>query len=136
MKFARRRRTPVELNLTPLIDVVFLLLIFFMVSTTFDARKALELELPSASSSSAVEAAPIVIEITADGRYRLNEQPVSADTLRSALETKRDAARAHGVIIEADGHTEHQRVVTVMDIAGTLGIQHIRISTRLGDDSR
>lgn len=136
MKFARRRRPPVELNLTPLIDVVFLLLIFFMVSTSFDVRRALSLELPVAEESAAVAAAPVVVAISADGHYRLNGTRVSADELRQALSRQRDAARDNGLVIEADGRTQHQRVVTAMDIAGALGIEHIRISTRSGEESR
>nr|WP_299240418.1 biopolymer transporter ExbD [uncultured Halomonas sp.] len=131
MKFLRHRRDAVDVNLTPLIDVVFLLLIFFMVSTTFDTRQALELVLPSSDSATAQEASPLTLSITQAGEYRLGEQALdSAKALRQALLAQADSAREQGVVIEADARTTHAAVVVALDQAAALGIQRVRIATR------
>ncbi|SDG06180.1 biopolymer transport protein ExbD [Onishia taeanensis] len=135
MKFPRRHREPVEINLTPLIDVVFLLLIFFMVSTTFETRQALELELPESASAAPAETAPVVLSITAEGDYRLDQISVDQHDLAAALTTRADAAREHGLVIEADGRVAHRRVVAALDQAAALGITRVRIATREANDS-
>ncbi|MDR5905448.1 biopolymer transporter ExbD [Franzmannia qiaohouensis] len=135
MRFVRRRRLPVEVNLTPLIDVVFLLLIFFMVSTTFETRQALELELPHSDSTTPLEASPVTLVITREGEYRLGERRLDAAGLAAALSEVAEAARQHGLIVEADRDSAHGAVVTALDRAGALGIQQIRIATRNGQDS-
>ncbi|SDL88667.1 biopolymer transport protein ExbD [Franzmannia pantelleriensis] len=135
MRFVRRRRAPVEVNLTPLIDVVFLLLIFFMVSTTFETRQALELELPQSDSAAPLTASPVTLVVTRDGEYRLGEQRLDAAGLTMALADVTDAAREHGLIVEADRQSAHGAVVTALDRAGALGIQQVRIATRDGQDS-
>ncbi|WP_372835234.1 ExbD/TolR family protein, partial [Pontibacterium sp.] len=88
MKFSRQRPEEVSVNLTPLIDVVFLLLIFFMVSTTFTKETQLEIDLPSASGSATEALERIEILISAEGEYRLNSQLLvesSAEALKDAL---------------------------------------------------
>lgn len=134
MKFPRQPVEPAEINLTPLIDVVFLLLIFFVVSTTFTSKRELTLELPEATAEAAVEATvQVEIEISADGEYAVNAQRLvnrSGDTLRKALA---DASRGNTklpLIINADANTPHQAVVTAMDVAGQMGFTHLRIATR------
>lgn len=129
MRFARRRRDPVEVNLTPLIDVVFLLLIFFMVSTTFETRQALELDLPESVSGVAAEVTPVTLVITATGEYRLGERAVTGDELGEALADLADQARDYGLVLEADGQARHAVVVRALDLAGTLGIRQVRIAT-------
>ncbi|MBD3897429.1 biopolymer transporter ExbD [Halomonas sp. ML-15] len=130
MRFVRHRHAPVEVNLTPLIDVVFLLLIFFMVSTTFETRQALELELPLSDTAAPLAASPITLVVSREGDYRLGEQRLDAAGLSVALAEVADAAREHGLIVEADRHSSHGAVVTALDRAGALGIQQIRIATR------
>ncbi|WP_136255386.1 ExbD/TolR family protein [Onishia niordana] len=130
MKFPRRRREPVEINLTPLIDVVFLLLIFFMVSTTFETRQALEIELPESSRAAPADTSPVVLSITVAGDYRLGEAIVEQDDLATALSSRAEDARAHGLIIEADGRVAHSRVVAALDQASAQGITRVRIATR------
>ncbi|WP_104202359.1 ExbD/TolR family protein [Billgrantia saliphila] len=130
MKFARRRRDPVEVNLTPLIDVVFLLLIFFMVSTTFETRQALELELPESAAGTTLEASPVTLVVTERGRYRLGERELSATELGEALAAKADQARLHGLVLEADARAVHADVVRALDQAGALGVRQVRIATR------
>jgi biopolymer transport protein ExbD len=130
VKFARRRRDPVEVNLTPLIDVVFLLLIFFMVSTTFETRQALELTLPDSVSGVALEVSPVTLVVTEQGRYRLGERELSAGELGQALSAEAEQARQHGLVVEADARAAHADVVRALDQAGVHGIHQVRIATR------
>jgi len=131
VKFPRSRREPVEVNLTPLIDVVFLLLIFFMVSTTFETGQALELTLPASESGAPLTAAPVTLSVTQAGDYHLGERALtSADALREALAERAEAAREHGLVIEADADATHAAVVAALDQAAALGIQRVRIATR------
>ena len=129
MRFARPRRDPVEVNLTPLIDVVFLLLIFFMVSTTFETRQALELELPESVGGGAAEVSPVTVVVTAAGVYRLGERELAPDELPAGLAAEAEQAREHGLVVEADGRASHADVVRVLDQAGLQGIQRVRIAT-------
>lgn len=135
MRFPRRQRDPVEVNLTPLIDVVFLLLIFFMVSTTFETRQALELMLPESVAGIQHEPAPVILAVTADGDYRFEDQSVSSAELRDALATRVALAREHGLVVEADARARHAAVVTALDQAAALGISQVRIATREVQDS-
>ncbi|WP_136067057.1 ExbD/TolR family protein [Modicisalibacter radicis] len=131
MKFARRHREPAEVNLTPLIDVVFLLLIFFMVSTTFETREALELTLPTSESGTPADASPVTVVVTRDGAYRLDGQTFDAtEALRRTLAGHAAVAREQGLVIEADGQASHAAVVGALDQAAALGIQRVRIATR------
>ncbi|UYG08895.1 ExbD/TolR family protein [Halomonas sp. M4R1S46] len=129
MRVPRTRREPVEVNLTPLIDVVFLLLIFFMVSTTFETRQALELELPESATGVAAEVSPVTVVVTARGDYRLGERDLAPGELASALGAEAERAREQGLVVEADGRAAHAAVVRVLDRAGALGIRQVRIAT-------
>ena len=134
MKFARRTRTDVEINLTPLIDVVFLLLIFFMVSTTFTKETHLSIDLPEASGDPArVAQEQIEISITSQGDYTVNGTALvnnSLETLRTALERVSDGDNALPLVITADAATPHQAVVMAMDAAGQLGFIQLSITTK------
>ena len=135
MKFGRRHREEVDVNLTPLIDVVFLLLIFFMVSTTFTKKTHLSIDLPEASSQSS-RAADIQIEvsITKNGDYAINNVSLinrDINTLKSAIEKVSEGDNAIPLIITADSTTPHQSVVTALDVAGQLGFTRLSITTTL-----
>lgn len=133
MKFKRQQREELELNLTPLIDVVFLLLIFFMVSTTFQKESAISLQLPKASESA--EAAPaenIEVVINAAGRFYVNDQELvksDAKSLQAALSNLIDGNRDIPLTIRADAQTPYQAVVTAMDAAGQLGMLRMSMAT-------
>ncbi|KAF0809463.1 biopolymer transport protein ExbD [Alcanivorax sp. S71-1-4] len=134
MKFRRQRLDEVSVNLTPLIDVVFLLLIFFMVSTTFTRETRLGVVLPEASGLPQAEMTDQVeVVISAAGEYRINgEQLVraDADTLRSALLALSREGTDRPLMITADADSSHQSVVRVMDVAGQLGFVNITITTQ------
>ena len=133
MKFQKKDREDVELNLTPLIDVVFLLLIFFMVSTTFQKESEITVQLPSATQEP-VDAPPDNIEvvINAMGRFYLNEQEVvksDSASLQAALAALSGGRRDIPLTIRADAKTPHQHVVTAMDAAAQLGMLKMSIAT-------
>jgi len=134
MKFARRKREDVEVNLTPLIDVVFLLLIFFMVSTTFTKETRIAITLPQATGDAAqIVDKQIEITITRSGEFAVNEVALVNDkltTLKRAIEKISEGDTSIPLIISADSATPHQSVVTAMDAAGQLGFIHLSITTR------
>ena len=138
MKFARRARQDVDINLTPLIDVVFLLLIFFMVSTTFTRETQLSIDLPEAASqSSRVSDQNIEISITRGGDFAVNGAALlnrERDTIRLAIEKVSEGDTSIPMIITADSATPHQSVVTALDIAGQLGFTRISITTQFATD--
>ena len=127
------RRDDIELNLTPLIDVVFLLLIFFMVSTTFEKQAKLKLQLPSASVEAKVaDQKTVVIGIDAKGHFFINDRQLvntSLDTLKIALKKVTNGQTDIPVTLRADAKTPHQSVVTAMDAASQLGLVKLSIAT-------
>ena len=139
MKFSRRARQEVEVNLTPLIDVVFLLLIFFMVSTTFTKETHLSIDLPESSSqSNRVADLQIEILITREGDFAINGVALvnrEQRTLRAAIGKISEGDTAIPIVITADSATPHQSVVTALDVAGQLGFSRLSITTTLTDSA-
>jgi biopolymer transport protein ExbD len=137
MKFRRQATNNDEINLTPLIDVVFLLLIFFMVSTSFTKETHLKVDLPQANGQPSSELPEqIEILIAVDGSYAVNGRSLvntKADTLRTALEKTANGNTKVPLIITADAKTAHQYVVQAMDVAGQLGFVNLRMTTRMPD---
>ena len=133
MNLRTRLPEPPEINLTPLVDVVLLLIIFFMASTTFVHEAPLQVELPQASQEPVSAAGnPLEITITTEGSYLVNGQALvnsRPDTLRRALERTAGERRDIPLVIRADARATHQSVVTAMDVAGRLGFVHLRIAT-------
>lgn len=141
MKFSDREDEEVQINLTPLIDVVFLLLIFFMVSTTFSRESELRIELPE-SRDEPVQERPdpvLVVEISAEGAYAVKGP--DEDAARQLLGTDRQAlhralAAASGnqtdlvTVIRADRQTPHESVVRAMDMVRRLGHTNITFATQ------
>lgn len=135
MKFRRRAKVAQDVNVTPLIDVVFLLLIFFMVSTTFTKETHLKVNLPEADAPPSQSVADgIDILITAEGNYSLNGVALvnrQIKTLMAGLKQLSAEPRSDTVLtITADAKTPHQAVVTAMDAAGRLGFVKINILTQ------
>ncbi|WP_049629830.1 biopolymer transporter ExbD [Cellvibrio sp. pealriver] len=134
MKFHRQKVEDQGINLTPLIDVVFLLLIFFMVSTTFTKETHLSVDLPEAVGEQSSELPEqIEILISAEGSYSINGKALvnsKVATLKSALEKTSEGNNKVPLVITADAKTPHQAVVQAMDAAGQLGFAHLSITTR------
>lgn len=135
MNFRRKRREEVDVNLTPLIDVVFLLLIFFMVSTTFTRETQLQLELPEAASGDPVDRnqqPQIEVFISASGEIMINDKALidpQLDNIKSALLRESGGDRELPLVITADGKASHQSVISVMDAAGQQGFTRLRLTT-------
>jgi biopolymer transport protein ExbD len=133
MNFKPRARETLELNLTPLIDVVFLLLIFFMVSTTFERSSELAIELPTSTAES-VNNEEVTIEISVDsqGQFYVNGRQLVNTQLGTVREALRQAAgndKAVPLVVNADAKAPYQAVVTVMDAARQLGLARLRFPT-------
>ncbi len=134
MNFRSESRQDVELNITPLIDVVFLLLIFFMVSTTFERESEINITLPEASKE-LTEAKPDAISVAIDsqsriyvnGRALINSQ---LSTIKQAIYEALGNLTDVPIIISADAETNHQSVVRVMDAARQLGLVRITFATQ------
>ena len=133
MNLRPRRPDPPRVAITPLIDVVFLMLIFFMVSTTFDRQTQLKVDLPSAESVEKKEATPDRIEVTIDakGHFYVNDRELvshDAPTLRRAIEKIADGHKEIPLIVTGDRKAPLQAMVTVMDVAGQLGMSRLSVT--------
>lgn len=134
MRLNLRPRTQPEVNLTSLIDVVFLLLIFFMVSTSFVKQSQITIRLPESDSLPVVEEAPENIDIMItesgifliNGRELINNRP---ETIRNALQKVSAGDNTIPLTISADANARHQFVVTAMDVAGRMGFDKFNIAT-------
>ncbi len=135
MKFRRRARENVEFNLVSLIDVVFILLLFFVVTTTFTRETQLKVDLPEASSGTPPQDTALKqleVVVGADSSFAVNGQLLLKSDLDSLLEAlSRESAGDNSLplTISADGKAPHQAVITAMDAAGKLGFAHLRITT-------
>ncbi|CAI8195421.1 MAG: Biopolymer transport protein ExbD [Marinobacterium sp. xm-d-530] len=133
MNFPRPQSEEIAINLTPLIDVVFLLLIFFMVSTTFTKETQLKVDLPQATSDQVAQVDMLEIIIKADGSFAVNDKALvnaQPKTLRAALLKESDGDLATPLKISADASTPHQAVITAMDVAANLGFSQLSLTTR------
>lgn len=129
----RRAADEPELNLVPLIDVILVLIIFFVITTTFDARSVLKLELPRASAEdSEAQSRALSVLVNADGRYFVDDREALRTDVESLKRTIQEVAgsdRERPVLLRADARTPHQAVVTAMDALGQLGFARISIAT-------
>ena len=134
MKLQSRSSEAPEINMTSLIDVVLLLLVFFMVSTSFVRESEISLRLPQAEASTAPTSLDEVLDITITqtGSYIVNGRPLVNNerrTLRAAIERRIGDTRDLPVVIRADAQATHQAVVTAMDVVGQLGFVQINLAT-------
>ena len=128
-----RSKQSLVLNVTSLIDVLFLLLIFFMVSTTFLSTPAIKLELPEAEYSENVRQTPLVIYIDPSGRVYLNDEPMELALLGEALRSRTANELEKAVVLKVDSQVSHGAVIRVLDIVKGSGIRRISFSTRPED---
>jgi len=131
VNFRQLRRPEVSINLTPLIDVVFLLLIFFMVSTSFSEMTQLVVDLPEAEGSPATTDEALILTVDVAGNMTLNGESVPNDPrgLSLALRQQLSGNTDIPVTLSADAMTPHQYVVTAMDVAAQLNITRLTIAT-------
>lgn len=135
MQLRAARPEDPEINLASLIDVVFLLLIFFMVSTTFERPAVLKVDLPEAEHVSSPQDQPVTFELVIDrnGQFYLNDRQLMdarPATLRAAFTEAAGEDRDIPVILRADAETPHRFVVTAMDVTAQLGFSRLSIATQ------
>jgi biopolymer transport protein ExbD len=140
MKFRRRPRNDIAIELIPLVDVVLVLLLFFMVSTTFVRQSELKVELPEATPNpQQVDTTVVEVAISADGEYAVNGRLLVDNQLPTLMRALREAVAgdtSKHLVINADSDARHQAVIRAMDAAGQLGLIHLSITTRSPDDAR
>ena len=133
MRLQAKRAEEIELNLISLVDVVLLLVIFFMLSTTFVQDSHLRVALPEAGTATTERMVqPIVITVSAQGSYRVNDRALVNNeraTLSAALRQVAGKSRSGPVTIRADARSSHQSVVTAMDVAARQGFTQVNIAT-------
>jgi biopolymer transport protein ExbD len=134
VKFSRRKPEDPEINLISLIDVLLMMVIFFMVSSTFIDEGRVHVQLPVASDrpreNNAAE--PIVVTVTQQGGYRVNERELvnaGRETLRAAVAKVAGPSRTARVVLRADARATHQAVITAMDVLGKMGFSELDIAT-------
>ena len=130
----RRTTDDPEINLISLIDVLMVLLVFFMLCSTFVDEGRLTIELPTASEEvhGASGAEPIVVTVTQQGSYQVNGRDLinaGRDTLRRAVEQVAGDSRDGRIVLRADARATHQSVVTAMDVLGRMGFTQLNIAT-------
>ena len=132
MKFRARKqkRGQSEVNLTPLVDIVFILLIFFLITSTFVQNPGIEVELPKASAATTdVQSDNIIMAVTKDGLVIHEGKAISAEELRERLSQYHKEKPEQLVVIQADSTAHHGKVVEVMDIAQGAGFHRLAIAT-------
>ena len=134
MRFSRRRPDEPEINLIPFIDVLLVVLIFLMLSTTYSRFTELQVNLPSANSERLRERpGEIIVSVAADGRYAINKTQLEGkhvEQVARALSEAATAGRESVIIISADAAAPHQSVVTVMEAARRVGLSQITFATQ------
>ena len=118
-----------ELNMTPLIDCVFLLLIFFMVTTVFKQPYSLQVVLPEAQQAQIVEEKKLVASITQDGRMEINRHLVTLDDLEQVLLREKEGTRSLTLVVRTDQETPHKYLLDLFEVAKRVGIEKIPLAT-------
>jgi len=134
VKFRKVIRPGVAINIAPLVDVVFLLVIFFAVSTTFLETAGLKLELPTSSSTATREPREITVLLAADGTLSYEGSVVAEGELRDALRADLTESERKIVVLRADTRTPHGEVVRVMDLIREAGAEGLTVAARTGGD--
>ncbi|TMQ04130.1 MAG: biopolymer transporter ExbD [Deltaproteobacteria bacterium] len=124
---AGRRGIIAEINVTPLVDIMLVLLIIFMLTAHLIARQAIEIELPRASQSTTLPPLTLTISLKSDGALYLNDQPVTAGALREAIKASVTRDPKTQAIIAGDKRVSHGRVVWVLDTVKSLGVTQFAI---------
>jgi biopolymer transport protein ExbD len=134
LQFSSRQKRRVIINITSLIDVLFLLLIFFMVTSTFLEQPGMKLELPSAKSSEVARVEKLVLYIGTDGTIVFGDRIVPLDSLETVMTSSLELAEEKTLVLKADRMVPHGTVVSVMDIAKRVGLKKLVVGTTIEDD--
>lgn len=129
MKLTEKPARKIGINLTPLIDVLFILIIFFTVSSTFMEQPGIELKLPEAESSQSHTAQKVIVYVDKDQNLFLNDDPVTIENLAKSVESLISAQTDKSVVLNADKAVTHGIIIEVMDRLRKQGIYKIIVST-------
>jgi len=131
MKFRRHLKiTSGKLDMTPLIDIVFLLMMYFMLTSTFIMQPGIKINLPSALSTESMEKKQVIVSLTADGSIFYEEENITIEVLKNILETESRRNPGIMLIIKGDYDVAHGKVVEVMDLAKVSGVSSLAIATQ------
>ncbi|UZD53879.1 ExbD/TolR family protein [Caldimonas aquatica] len=140
LQFKHRRTEEPEINLIPFIDVLLVILIFLMLSTTYSKFTELQVNLPVADAERARDyPREIVVAVSADGRYAVDKRPVdgrSVEALQAALRSAAAERRDPVVVVSADAMAAHQSVINVMDAARRAGLAQLTFATQTSGGAR
>jgi biopolymer transport protein ExbD len=131
MQFKIRPKRKVFLNITSLIDVLFLLLIFLMVSTTFLEQPGIKLELPEAQSAAVMEQEEFTLFVDRDGKVFLNDSEIAIEDLEAKIKEKLPEMEKGAITLKADQEISHGFVVRLMDIMKKSGVKKLIVGTKL-----
>ena len=131
MQFHEKKQRKVIINITSLIDVLFLLLIFFMVSSTFVEQPGMKLELPESKSSTTEKIKELILEINADQSMVLNQESVTLENLEQKFKQLLPSLEEKSLVLKADKSVPHGTVVKVMDLAKLSGLEKLIIATQV-----
>ncbi len=134
MQFHDSKKRKVIINITSLIDVLFLLLIFFMVSSTFVEQPGMKLELPESKSAASEKIKDLILEIKTDDSLILNNEPVSMDNLENKFKELLPNLEEKSLVLKADKNVSHGTVVAVMDLAKLSGLEKLIIATKIKNE--
>ena len=129
MEFEGRARIHSHLDIAPLIDIVFLLLVFFMLTSTFLVPEAIELELPESGSATVTEITPITVALNSSGELALNGESIQLDKLRLAITPLIADNTDVAITLKSDAHTEVQQLLKVMDEIRAAGGSNVALAT-------
>ncbi len=129
MDFEGRSRIHAHLDIAPLIDIVFLLLVFFMLTSTFLVPEAIELELPESNSATVTEVTPIIVALNSTGQLALNGEEIQLDALRAAIKPLIKADTDIAITLKSDARTEVQQLLKVMDEIRAAGGENVALAT-------
>ena len=125
-----RRRRAVFINVTSLIDVMFLLVLFFMLSSTFKTQTAIDVVLPRSTTAEQVAASPAVVYLTSSGQVYLDDRPQQDDDLRAALRQLQAGTGEDRIVLTADEGASHGKVVGLIDLIKECGFTRISLAAR------
>jgi biopolymer transport protein ExbD len=130
MQLQTRPRRHVVINITSLIDVIFMLLLFFMITSTFLEQPGIKLELPTAKTSANAEAQEVVLTVDKKGGLFLNRQPLTLGELEAEIRKVLPKMKDSALVLKADQEISHGLVVRVMDLAKRAGVRKLIIGTK------
>jgi biopolymer transport protein ExbD len=134
VEFNPKKKRRVLINITSLIDVMFLLLIFFMVTSTFLEQPGMKLELPSARSAEVARIEKLVLYISSDEEVVFNDNPVSLDDLEETMAAAMSEIEDRTLVLNADRTVQHGTVIRVLDIAKRLGLERLVIGVKMEEE--